>query len=117
MLCPRDRAVLHEVSGQVTGLFRCNECNGLWVSPAAFRAIGMLLKAPKLPVEPPPFRPDQHRSTFRLLCPEEGSLMHVIRHNRVELDVCPHCRGCWFDAKELKAVFDLPYSDEGALRQ
>jgi len=37
-----------------------------------------------------------------LSCPACGSSLRTIRNNRVEVDICPKCRGTWFDRDELQ---------------
>ena len=36
-----------------------------------------------------------------LFCPTCTTPLVAIEFQKVELDYCPHCRGCWFDRHEL----------------
>lgn len=41
-----------------------------------------------------------------MLCPVCSQPMIVVEYEEVELDACPDCRGLWFDAQELRALFE-----------
>jgi len=43
--------------------------------------------------------------------------MRVMLHNKVEIDLCPDCRGCWLDRGELQKILSLPQKDSLSLRQ
>jgi uncharacterized protein len=32
--------------------------------------------------------------------------MLIVEYEEIELDACPDCRGLWFDAQELRALFE-----------
>ena len=34
--------------------------------------------------------------------------MIILEYNKVELDYCPSCAGCWLDQGELELLLDLP---------
>ena len=37
-------------------------------------------------------------------CPKCGNKLSTQLHGRVEIDVCPSCRGLWLDANELETI-------------
>jgi acetyl-CoA carboxylase beta subunit len=37
-------------------------------------------------------------------CPKCGHELSTQHHGRVEIDVCPSCRGLWLDANELETI-------------
>lgn len=37
-------------------------------------------------------------------CPADGQTMRALRHEGVEIDVCPQCEGVWLDAGEFEAI-------------
>ena len=42
-----------------------------------------------------------------MLCPVCRKLLVIVEYDSVELDMCPFCRGLWFDAQELHQLFEL----------
>ncbi len=46
-------------------------------------------------------------------CPKCGQSLAVQNYGRVEIDVCPSCRGIWLDANELETILA---SESGILR-
>jgi acetyl-CoA carboxylase beta subunit len=44
-------------------------------------------------------------------CPKCGHQLSTQQHGRVEIDVCPSCRGLWLDANELETIL----ANEGGL--
>jgi Zn-finger nucleic acid-binding protein len=42
-----------------------------------------------------------------MLCPICQQPLLIVELEGVELDVCPDCRGIWFDAQELRQLFEL----------
>lgn len=42
-----------------------------------------------------------------MLCPVCREPMIVMELDQIELDVCPDCQGIWFDAQELRELFEL----------
>ncbi len=39
-------------------------------------------------------------------CPACREMMFVVEYDQIELDLCPGCRGVWFDADELRLLLD-----------
>lgn len=50
-----------------------------------------------------------------MLCPVCDTDMAVVEFHGVELDVCPACRGIWFDADELRVLFEKAGSAPNAV--
>jgi Zn-finger nucleic acid-binding protein len=46
-----------------------------------------------------------------LFCPSCSSPLVAVEFQKVELDYCPLCRGCWFDHRELALLL---HGDPGA---
>ncbi len=42
-----------------------------------------------------------------MLCPVCRQPLVIVEFEEVELDTCPDCRGLWFDAQELRQLFEL----------
>ena len=41
-----------------------------------------------------------------MICPACRQEMIVVEYRQIELDICPSCRGAWFDAEELELLLD-----------
>ena len=42
-----------------------------------------------------------------MLCPVCRQPLIIVEYRDVELDACPDCHGLWFDAQELRQLFEL----------
>ena len=42
-----------------------------------------------------------------MLCPVCRQPMLIVEFDDIELDACPDCKGIWFDAQELRELFEL----------
>ena len=41
-----------------------------------------------------------------MICPACRQEMIIVEYKQIELDVCPECKGVWFDADELELLLD-----------
>ena len=46
-----------------------------------------------------------------MICPACKKDMVVVEYKKIELDICPECRGVWFDSGELELMFRLHGSE------
>jgi Zn-finger nucleic acid-binding protein len=42
-----------------------------------------------------------------MLCPQCHEPLVIVEYHDIELDACPDCHGVWFDAQELRQMFEL----------
>ena len=49
-----------------------------------------------------------------MLCPVCRQPMLIVEFDEIELDTCADCRGIWFDAQELRELFELVKAPEHA---
>lgn len=47
-----------------------------------------------------------------MLCPVCRLPMLIVEFDEIELDACPDCKGVWFDAQELRELFELVEAPE-----
>ena len=47
---------------------------------------------------------DRLKELHWLHCPKCGQKLNQEKYGKVEVDVCPSCKGVWLDANELEAV-------------
>ena len=50
-----------------------------------------------------------------MYCPRDGATLRTEREHGVEVDVCPACRGAWYDYDELAALESTVADDEQRL--
>ncbi len=41
-------------------------------------------------------------------CPDCAKSMIILEYAEIELDFCPHCKGCWLDEGELEQIVGDP---------
>lgn len=46
----------------------------------------------------------QQKELHWMHCPKCGHKLSTQQYSRVEIDVCPSCRGLWLDANELETI-------------
>jgi Zn-finger nucleic acid-binding protein len=51
-----------------------------------------------------------------MLCPVCNQPLIIVEYRQIELDTCPECDGLWFDAQELKQLFELAGAHEHYVR-
>ena len=86
-----------------TGIFNCEICFGHWLDREPIEAY--LAKQNQVKVAE--FRSVWHskpQSDSALKCPRDQNQFGIINYGAIDLDVCPSCRGLWFDALELEVV-------------
>jgi uncharacterized protein len=44
------------------------------------------------------------KEVHHMHCPKCGQKLSTERYGKVEVDVCPSCKGMWLDAKELEEI-------------
>ncbi len=50
-----------------------------------------------------------------MLCPVCRQEMLIVEFEEIELDACPDCQGLWFDAQELRQLFEVVDAPDHAL--
>jgi Zn-finger nucleic acid-binding protein len=102
MKCPRDQTELSIKNKEGVVGYCCNDCSGIFL-----KGIGM--KAFKLN-----FETDILESSFEnplnnasdIHCANCSSQMQVSLIDEVEIDICHHCQGVWFDKREVTKILD-----------
>tara|TARA_B100000676_G_C17837649_1_gene711173 strand:- start:143 stop:589 length:447 start_codon:yes stop_codon:yes gene_type:complete len=110
MLCPKCTfSGLVEVQpnlinlGHGTGVFNCEKCNGHWLNRESIETY--LAKQDQVKVEA--FRSVWHSSpqpSAARKCPHDQIRLGTITFKKIDLDVCPQCKGLWFDELELEVI-------------
>ena len=103
--CPRDGQSLESRAAGSAEVHVCSSCHGLWISGYD---LARLLKSQfgtwKLPwPEVPESGVTVVDDTARCNC-EAGSLMKTVKRKGIKVDLCPECRGVWFDGGELEEL-------------
>ena len=102
-VCPIDGAPLHAAAGN-SKIAHCKKCRGCWVNGHALRGMvggshadaaeRMQLFEARVALGKPAER----------TCPEHPDRMSRFAYRAIDLDICPRCKGVWFDAGELKRL-------------
>jgi Zn-finger nucleic acid-binding protein len=102
-VCPIDGAPLHAATGN-SKIAYCKKCQGCWVAGHALRGMvsgshadaaeRMRLFEARVALGKPADR----------ACPEHPEKMSRFVYRAIDLDICPRCKGVWFDAGELKRL-------------
>lgn len=104
MQCPIDNSPLTRDSFGVESLHRCDECKGTFIGGNIFseiRAFSAMEKHKRANASYPFI---QRSDKAELNCPTDGKLMYTVIYKNVEIDVCAHCHGVWFDSDELEKI-------------
>ena len=89
--------------GNGTGVFNCEECKGHWLNCESIETY--LAKQDQVKVET--FRSVWYSSPLSIStrkCPHDQIRLGTITFKKIELDVCPQCKGLWFDELELEVI-------------
>ena len=107
MYCPRDQHSLTVRMLEELPVHKCLDCFGLWVPRQVivslakaenFFSLVQLMEAEEFLLASLP--------KGSLHCPADDTCMHLSSIHRVEMDICPTCRGVWLDRGEFdSAVF------------
>jgi Zn-finger nucleic acid-binding protein len=91
-VCPHHSTSLVERHVGKLRVWHCAGCSGLWLPAGAFHAsVGHVSVTGR-------GRPS------RLSCPADGQTLTAVSHRGIEVDVCGHCGGVWFDHGELQKI-------------
>ena len=85
------------------GVFRCENCSGHWVDSEPIESY--LAKQYQAKAEA--FRSvwlSNPQSGSALKCPRDQNQFGIINYSAIDLDICPCCKGLWFDALELEVI-------------
>lgn len=92
--CPVDGGDMRILLENAVAVHSCGRCHGSWLSTtvnghrAAPGPVSVRLAEP---------------SSRKLVCPSCRNVrLKSLKKDGLELDVCPECRGVWFDAGELR---------------
>ena len=102
-VCPVDGLPLYAASGN-SKIAYCKKCQGCWVNGEALR--GMVAGSHADAAE----RTRLFEARVALskagerTCPDHPQAMSRFVYRAIDLDVCPRCKGVWFDAGELKRL-------------
>lgn len=90
MKCPHDHAEINATRASDIGAHQCPAFQGLWIESAALQQKDpQLLRATR-------------RKFSELRCPAGCGTLVEIGYQGLYLDLCPKCRGVWFDAGEIE---------------
>ena len=100
MRCPRDDHQLNrKVSERVFGDC-CNQCDGIFLSGKGIQAYEHDIEKQ---LRENTFQ-QQSTGDSDLMCPHCNSEMNVTHVDEIEIDICQHCKGVWFDRTEAQAI-------------
>jgi hypothetical protein len=109
MKCLRCQTQMNKVARDSLLIDMCPDCGGIWLDAGEFERMEsgsghevahLLQQARKELLQ------DAGRLvSFAGMCPKcEGARLHPMKKRGVELDICPNCKGLFFDEKELELV-------------
>jgi Zn-finger nucleic acid-binding protein len=101
-VCPHCSKALVALEYRDVEVDWCPACNGLWLDRGE---LGALMRGdPAAEAE----IPLAYAGRSKLRCPSCGDWMRKARviGTQIDLDVCPHGHGWWFDSGEVKAVIE-----------
>jgi Zn-finger nucleic acid-binding protein len=101
MKCPRDGQVLVFVDTGMNTRDRCPACEGVLIDRTELA--GVLGKAHGKSVELAAERVAQ-LPQGAIACPRDGTKLHRLDYQGVELDLCPQCSSLWLDGGEVEKV-------------
>jgi hypothetical protein len=55
-------------------------------------------------------RTDSERKAHYMKCPKCGADLKEETHGQVKIDVCPECKGMWFDSGEMELMYHVQKS-------
>ena len=55
-------------------------------------------------------RRDVERKAHYMKCPKCGADLQEETHGQVKIDVCPECKGMWFDSGEMELMYHVQRS-------
>lgn len=113
-ICPIDGLALESVSSNGKIAY-CRRCQGCWVNGNAMRDLLAGNHADGAARERLfDERVAQCKPADRL-CPEHRNTMSRFYDRAIELDICPNCKGVWFDSGELKRLMAPTAGHAGAV--
>jgi len=105
---------------------QCSTCGSAWLDQGEFKQLlkysapmwddEMILARMQLPQHCrwcetlyPPFTDIcvKCNGAIEHLCPQDKTPMFVIREGDIEIDICPTCKGMWFDCRELELLLNI----------
>ncbi len=109
MQCPKCTTEMNELAGLAFAAHRCNGCGGVWLGDAD---IDVRQHAPAIDQidTTPPDRDSQMNERRDINCPACNTrLLKMLDRNQlnIEYELCPDCRGAFYDAGELKDLSEF----------
>ena len=100
MKCPRDDSKLNINSREGIVGYCCDECNGIFLKGSYMKAFKINFKTKVLEYR---FKIPTNTESD-LLCSHCNRQMLTSYIDDIEIDICKHCQGVWFDKSEVKDI-------------
>jgi Zn-finger nucleic acid-binding protein len=97
MKCPRDQTELTIKSKEGVVGYCCNDCNGVFLNGSGMKAFKINFQTEVLEYT---FMNTLNQQS-KLFCSHCENLMHRTHIGEIEIDICQHCKGVWFDKDEV----------------
>lgn len=109
MQCPKCTTAMSELAGLAFAAHRCNGCGGVWLCDAD---LNVQEHAPAIEqIDTSPFDRESQMNEHRdINCPAcDARLIKMLDRYQlnIEYELCPDCRGAFFDAGELKDLSEF----------
>ncbi len=111
MICVRCKSTMRKIARDNVLVDRCPDCGGIWLDAGELELLegGDGFDKQEILIQARKELMDEARRMVTVvgLCPKcERSKLHKVSKRGVELDVCGHCEGIFFDEGELDRVLE-----------
>lgn len=100
MRCPRDNNQLNRTMSERLYGNGCHHCKGLFLSGNRTQVLKHNVEEKWLNLD----NKQKAANHSKLKCPDCNKTMNLTLVDNIEIDICSHCFGVWFDKTEAQAI-------------
>ena len=102
MKCPKDNTPMTIKNKEGIVGHCCTDCNGIFFEGKGVQAFKHNYESNILEVS---LFIENNKPSI-ISCPQCKNDMHLADIDSIEIDVCNHCKGIWFDENEIQIIID-----------
>ena len=102
MKCPKDNSQMTIKSKEGIVGHSCSDCNGIFLEGKGVQAFKHNYDSKILEVS---LFAETSKSPI-INCPQCKNDMQIADIDSIEIDVCNHCKGIWFDEQEISTIIE-----------